>query len=165
MSSSPTQVAGNAAPRVTNEEVRAVLHTHIRKTAKFIKFLDLCVHVFAWVAAMFGLWLLACVVDHWLVPLSSVGRWLVWTVAVVGTTWWMVTKLVPLVFRRINPAYAAKRIEHLLPEFKNGLISWLELDQMPENGVPRGIMSALTYRAARGSLADRILRIRWTQVV
>jgi collagen type III alpha len=149
MSSSPTQVAGSAAPRVTNEEVRSILHTHIRKTAKFIKFLDLCVHLFAWVAVMFGLWLVACVVDHWLVPLSSIGRWLVWILGVTGTAWWVVTKLVPLLVRRINPAYAAKRIEHLLPEFKNGLISWLELDQMPENGVPRGIMSALTYRAAR----------------
>jgi len=149
MSSSPTQLAGSAAPRVTNDEVRAVLHTHIRKTAKFIKFLDLCVHLFAWVAATFGLWLLACVVDHWLAPLSSLGRWMFWISAVVGTAWWLVTKLIPLLFQRINPAYAAKRIEHLLPEFKNGLISWLELDQMPENGVPRGIMSALTYRAAR----------------
>ena len=148
MSSSPTQVA-RGTTRISNDEVRAVLHTHIRKTAKFIKFLDLSVHLFAWVAAMFGLWLLACIVDHWLTPLSSLGRWLFWTSAVAGTAWWLITKFIPLLINRINPAYAAKRIEHLLPEFKNGLISWLELDQLPENGVPRGIMSALTYRAAR----------------
>ncbi len=148
MSSAPSQVAGSTT-RISNDEVRAVLHTHIRKTARFIKFLDLSVHLFSWVAAIFGLWLLACIVDHWLMPLPSLGRWLFWISAVAGTAWWLVTKLLPLLVRRINPAYAAKRIEHLLPEFKNGLISWLELDQLPENGVPRGIMSALTFRAAR----------------
>ncbi len=105
---------------VTNDEVRAVLHTHIRKTAKFIKFLDLCVQVFAWIAVMFGLWLVACIVDHWLVPLSSLGRWLFWVSAVAGTAWWLVTKLIPLLFYRINPAYAAKRIELLLPESRMG---------------------------------------------
>ncbi len=69
----------------------------------------------------------ACLVDHWLSPLSSIGRWGFWLVAVGGTVWWFFAKLLPLAFNRINPAYAAKRIEHLLPEFKNGLISWLEL--------------------------------------
>ena len=148
MSSSPTQVAGGTT-RVSNEEVREILHKHIRKTATFIKFLDLCVQVFAWMAAMFCWWLVACIVDHWLVPLSDLGRWCFWIVAVSGTSWWVLTKFIPLLIHRINPAYAAKRIEHTLPEFKNGLISWLELDEISENGVPRGIMAALSYRAAR----------------
>ena len=148
MSSTPTQIAGGTT-RVTNDEVREVLHSHIRKTARFIKFLDLSVNAAAWVAAMFAVWLIACVIDHWLTPLSNFGRWAFWGLAVAGTIWWLIAKFIPLLTHRINPAYAAKRIEHLLPEFKNGLISWLELDQLPENGVPRGIMSALTYRAAR----------------
>ncbi len=153
MSSVPNQISTTGQPRTKSvpgsDDVRRALHTHLHKTARFIKFLDAMVLVFAWLAGLLGIWLLACLVDHWLLPLSPAGRWSFWFCGVLGSVWWTVRYLLPLVFLRINPAYAAKRIEHLVPEFKNGLISWLELEAMPNHGVPRGVMAALTYRAAR----------------
>ncbi|MCA9132388.1 MAG: hypothetical protein KDA45_04515, partial [Planctomycetales bacterium] len=136
-------------PRRTTDEVRQSLHVHLRKTATFIKFLDALVLLFAWWAGMLAIWLLACVIDHWLWPLPGWGRWAFWSLGVAGTLWWLGWQLSPLLLRRINPIYAAQRIEHVVPEFKNGLISWLELESLPQHGVPRGVIAALTYRAAR----------------
>ena len=141
-----------------------MLHIHLRKTATFIKFLDVMVLVFAWLSAALVWWLLACVVDHWLWPLSTFGRWAFWSAAVAGTAFCTIRYLLPLIVHRINPIYAAKRIENLLPEFKNGLISWLELDQLPDHGVPRGIMAALSYRAVR-FLGGQIHQPQWIPAV
>ncbi len=138
-----------ASVRQTTDEVRQSLHQHLKKTASFIKFMDGLVLLFGWIAAMLLIWLAACAVDHWLWPLASWGRWLFWASGVAAAVWWLGWRLLPLIVRRINPVYAAKRIEHLVPEFKNGLISWLELESLPAHGVPRGVMSALAYRAAR----------------
>ena len=108
-----------APPRgAATEAVRQSLHDHLRKTATFIKILDLLVLVFAWIAGILVLWLAACVIDHWLLPLPSFLRWAFWVVGVAGTGWWTVAYAVPLILRRINLAYAARRIEHLVPDFK-----------------------------------------------
>ncbi len=136
-------------PASKTEAVRQDLHTHLRKTARFIKILDILVIFFAWAAAALMVWLLACLVDHWLFPLPTALRWAIWMAGLSATLWWSIAYLIPLLTRRINPVYAARRIENLVPEFKNGLVSWLELESMPEHGVPRGVMAALTYRAAR----------------
>ncbi|MEO8269572.1 MAG: hypothetical protein ABI557_07630, partial [Aureliella sp.] len=133
----------------STESVRQQLHQHLRKTASFIKFMDVLVLLSRWVATMLLIWLAACAVDHWLWPLTTAVRWMFWSVGVAACGWWLLWQSVPLLFGRINPLYAAKRIEHLVPEFKNGLIAWLELEEMPEQRVPRGVMSALAYRAAR----------------
>ncbi|MEM8734920.1 MAG: hypothetical protein AAGG44_11890, partial [Planctomycetota bacterium] len=138
------------SPKVgKSDAVRSALHLHLRKTASFIKIMDLLVYGFAWLGGILALWFVACLIDHWLLPLPSVLRWLFWIAGVVGTGIWVIRYVGPLLLGRINESYAAKRIEHLVPEFKNGLISWLELEQLPDHGVPRGVMAALAYRAKR----------------
>ncbi|QDV27661.1 hypothetical protein [Aureliella helgolandensis] len=159
MSSVPGQVAPRIKPapkaspqgvkQSASETARQQLHTHLRKTARFIKVLDSVALTFACIAGLLTLWLLACVLDHWLLPLPSILRWSFWIAAVGGTLWWFLRYLLPLLAQRINPTYAARRIEHIVPEFKNGLITWLELEATPDHGVPKGVVAALTYRAAR----------------
>ncbi|MEZ6152026.1 MAG: hypothetical protein R3C09_18135 [Pirellulaceae bacterium] len=133
----------------STESVRQALHQHLKKTASFIKFMDALVLLSGWIATMLLIWLAACAIDHWLWPLSTAGRWAFWATGVAACGWWLLWQCLPLLLGRINPLYAAKRIEHLVPEFKNGLIAWLELERMPEQRVPRGVMSALAHRAAR----------------
>ncbi|MFN3191719.1 MAG: hypothetical protein ACE361_14505 [Aureliella sp.] len=132
-----------------SDAVRSSLHSHLRKTASFIKIMDLLVYGFAWLGGILALWFVACLIDHWILPLPSIVRWFFWFAGVAGTGAWAVRYVGPLLLGRINESYAAKRIEHLVPEFKNGLISWLELEQLPDHGVPRGVMAALAYRAKR----------------
>ncbi|MCR9292398.1 MAG: hypothetical protein NXI32_06745, partial [bacterium] len=145
--SPPKSTAKSKTP--ASDAVRQALHSHLRKTAAFIRLMEVLGQFFGWLAAVLVLWLLACVIDHWLIPLPSFLRWAFWTLAVAGTSVWVVLYLAPLLFRRISLTYAAQRIEHLVPEFKNGLISWLELENLPDNGVPRGVMAALAFRAKR----------------
>lgn len=161
MSSIPTNVAGRGdkrspSPRKSPTEKVAgklqpqtELHSHLEKTAKFIKAFDILVRVFAWLACMLAVWLLACFVDHWLLPIPSLLRWAIWLALVGFTGWIVIQQIVPLLVGKINLDYAARRIEHSEPQFKEGLIAWLQLSNMPDAGVPRGVMAALTYRAYR----------------
>jgi hypothetical protein len=92
MSTTPAQAVPSAEAghrRMTNEDARQFLHSHIRKTARDIKFLDLLVLLIGWIAVIFAVWLVACVVDHWLLPLPGLARWVVWLAVVAGTLAWL----------------------------------------------------------------------------
>ncbi|MFK7736478.1 MAG: hypothetical protein AB8B50_10635, partial [Pirellulaceae bacterium] len=134
---------------VKSEAVRGSLRSHLKQTARFIKFMDLMVYGLSWICLILAVWLIASVVDHWLWPLPGLARWAVWCGVVAATAFGLVRYILPLILGRINETYAARRIEKLVPEFKNGLISWLELERIPDSGVPRGVMAALAYRAKR----------------
>ena len=149
MSNTPAQAAGTTTPAETSRQIRELLYAHLRHSTRVIKTMDLIVLGCAWIAGIVGLWLFACLFDHWIFPLPRIVRWAVWLVGVCGSAYWLVRWVAPLVLHRINPAYAARRIELTIPEFKNGLISWLELEQLPDNGVPKGIMAGLARHAAR----------------
>ncbi len=86
--------------------------------------------------------------------IAAVIRWVVWLIAVGLSVWLLVRHMLPLLVRRINPAYVAQRIEKAEPELKTGLVSWLQLEDMPDSGVPRGIMAGLARHAARHIHAD-----------
>ncbi|MEC8555540.1 MAG: hypothetical protein VXZ82_11095 [Planctomycetota bacterium] len=149
MSTVPNAPSGPAVKGAATEAAKEALHDHLRKTASFIKILDLLVAMFSWICGGLLLWFVACLIDHWIYPLPPLGRWFFWLVGVGVTAWWTSSRVLPLALRRINLIYAAQRIENLVPEFKNGLISWLELEELPQHGVPKGVMAALTYRAKR----------------
>ncbi|GAB5403692.1 MAG: hypothetical protein Aurels2KO_19230 [Aureliella sp.] len=147
----PSGDRGRSKSRGGTEKIRpqSELKSHLEKTARFIKAFDILVRGFAWISCILAAWLLACLVDHWLLPLPSVLRWLAWGALVAFTVWIAVWQIVPLIIGRINPDYAAKRIERAEPRFKEGLIAWLQLSEMSDSGVPRGVMAAMTHRAYR----------------
>ncbi len=172
MSNSPSQVASGANPAETSRQIRDILHAHLRHSTRVIKTMDLTVLGCVWVAGVLGLWLVSCLLDHWVIPLPSSLRWTIWLGGVIGTAFWLVRWVAPLLFQRINPVYAARRIEQTIPEFKNGLVSWLELEQLPDHGVPKGIMAGLARHAARflhgqdpASTVDSTVLIRLMSVV
>jgi hypothetical protein len=138
-----------AGPALTADAARAQLTQHLKQTTRLIRTFDLLILAIGWLVALMGLWLLGSIVDHWMHPLSKSLRWLIWLTVVSGSSWLVWQRLIPLLWRRISPVYAAQQIEQLLPEFNNGLISWLELQSLPDHGVPKGVMAALSYRAVR----------------
>jgi collagen type III alpha len=135
--------------RLTAETASQHLSDHLKKTAQFIKILDILIFGFSCLVFLLALWLIGSIVDHWLMPIPQSIRWGLWIAAAVALSWGTISYLFPLLIRRINPAYAAHRIEQLVPEFKNGLISWLELQSRPDLAVPKGIMAAIGYQACR----------------
>ncbi len=149
MSSIPSSVQPASTAKITAEAAQQQIATHVRQAAKFIRALDIMVLMSGWLVLILATWLAGSVIDHWLIALPIVVRWSIWLSVVALSTWFAVTRLTPLLVRRINPTYAAQRIEQIVPEFKNGLIAWFELQSMPDHGVPKGVMAALSYRAMR----------------
>lgn len=149
MSAVPSQDVSSAAQRMTADDARQQLIGHLRKTAQFIKILDIVTLLAVCLVGVLAIWLLGSIVDHWLVALPALARWAVWGLTVVSLAWLLAIRMLPLVFRRINPVYAANRIEQLMPEFQNGLITWLEIQASPQLGVPKGVQAALSFRAIR----------------
>ena len=138
-------------PRKSRNSASATdeLTSHLRRTASFIKVFDLMIEGFTWLGAMAAAWLMLCLVDHWVSPLVPVLRWFAWLAIVGFSVYVLLHRILPLLLGRINLDYAAKRIENAEPRFKEGLLAWLQLSQRADSGVPRGVMSALTYRAYR----------------
>src|SRR5262249_48359079 len=64
---------------------------------------------------------------------------------VVGGLFLAFTVVRPLL-RRINPYYAAKQVEETLPEAKNSLVNWLDLQ---DETLPLAIRAAVGQRAAK----------------
>lgn len=149
MSSIPSSVQPASTAKITAEAAQQQIATHVRQAAKFIRALDIMVLMSGWLVLILATWLVGSVIDHWLVALPMLARWSIWLAVVALSTWYAATRLTPLLVRRINPTYAAQRIEQIVPEFKNGLIAWFELQSMPDHGVPKGVMAALSYRAMR----------------
>lgn len=149
MSSVPSQPVAPVAQRMTAEAAGVQLANHLKQAAKFIKVMDILVLLTGCLVAILLTWLIGSAIDHWLVALPKGVRWAIWLMAVGGLAWVGTVRLIPLVFRRVNPAYAAARIEQLVPEFKNGLIAWHELESRPDLGVPKGVMAALSFRAIK----------------
>ncbi|MGN6543889.1 MAG: hypothetical protein ACTHK7_02485, partial [Aureliella sp.] len=143
-------LSGATASSVSaSDQIREMLRLHVKRAGRLIKLLDLATYLIAWLAGMLAAWLVVCLAEHWIVPLGSVARWGAWLGLVAVTVWGLLRYVVPLAFRRINPDYVAQRIEQAEPDLKSGLLSWLQLESLPNNGVPRGIMAGLARHAAR----------------
>ncbi len=156
MSASSPQAAVPAANSASSgsDQLQVMLRQHIHRAGQLLKIQDLATYTFLWLGAITLTWIAACMVEHWLVPLPAFVRWPIWF-AMVGLSGWLAVRyMLPLVVRRINPDYVAQRIERAEPELKTGLVSWLQLESMPDSGVPRGIMAGLARHAARHIHAD-----------
>jgi hypothetical protein len=85
------------------------------------------------------------VVDRWL----NLPAWLRQSLLVlygVGALVFIARTAARPLFRRVNPYYAAKQVEHDLPGAMNSVVNWLDLRGQP---LPPAIRSAVTHRAAK----------------
>ena len=152
--SSPQAAAAGAPASSSTDQLQVMLRRHVQRAGQLLKIQDLATYSFAWFGAIVATWIVACLVEHWVLPLPAALRWVVWLTAVSLSGWLCLRTMIPLLVRRINPDYVAQRIEKAEPELKTGLVSWLQLESMPDNGVPRGIMAGLARHAARHIHAD-----------
>ena len=119
----------------------------LRRTQRQVQIVDLGAALVVWLAGVLASLLVLALCDHWLMPIGTVGRWLALSALVCGSAYFFVTQLGPLVWRRINSAYAAKVIEDAEPSLKNSLLNFLLLRGQP-NGVPEVVVDQLRQRAA-----------------
>lgn len=102
-------------------------------------------------AASLGFFLVAAILDHWLIPggLGFWGRALMFVLLAGGAGYYVAVELLPLFIKRINPVYAAHTIERSSPSLKNSLVNFLLLKKQRE-GLPEPVYHAIEEQAATG---------------
>jgi hypothetical protein len=125
----------------------AFIQKHLDETRQQVKFVEISTHLITLFTIALSYLLIAAVVDHWIMPLGTVGRVLALLVLIGGMGYYIYQFVFPLLLRKINPLYAARTIEKAEPSLKNSLINFLQLRQ--ESGsVPQVVLNAMESRAA-----------------
>lgn len=106
--------------------VERYIEQQLDKTRAQVKLVDFFSSLMLLAVGVLGFLLVTALVDAWLFDLRFFGRALALVVLVAGTGWFVTSRVLPLVLRQINPAYAARVIEQAQPSLKNSLINfWL----------------------------------------
>jgi hypothetical protein len=125
---------------------RDFIDAQLHKTRSQVRLVDILSHLVTLAAGVLGYLFLAAVVDHWLLPLGTLGRWLCLLGLVAGGGFYFARCIWPLIVRRIHPLYAATVIEQTAPSLKNSLINFLLL--RGQRGVSGHVLGAVEQQAA-----------------
>jgi plastocyanin len=128
-------------------EQERYIERQLNKTRRQVKLVEVGVATVTLLAGMLAFFLVAAVIDHWILPLGTGGRFALLMTLLAATGWYVWSVLVPLVRNSINPAYAALTIEHSAPTLKNSLINFLML-RSQRGGVHDVVYEAVEQRAA-----------------
>ncbi|MCI0683678.1 MAG: hypothetical protein L0Y71_16350, partial [Gemmataceae bacterium] len=129
-------------------EYSRYIDRQIEKTGRQVKLTEVFGGLFLLAVGLLVFFLAAAVIDHWIVPLRSMGRWGLLLLLIGGVVAFVVLRLLPLVFRRVNPVYSAHTIERHAPEMKNSLVNHLVLRRSGQ-GVSKGVRRAVEEQAAQ----------------
>lgn len=130
-------------------EYEEFIEDQLRKTRSRVRGVDIAAAVMVLAAATVAFFLLAGLVDHWLITggLGFWGRLLLFAAYLTAAGYWTLTEIVPLLVKRINPLYAAQTIERSQPRLKNTLLNFLLFRANPA-GVHKKVMAAIEEQAA-----------------
>lgn len=123
------------------------IEQQLGRTRKQVKWVEIATHVVMLLAGLLAALLAIVVVDHWIMPLGTLGRWLCLLGIVAGGGYYTVRVIVPLLLRRVNAVYAALAIEQNLPSLKNSLVNLLLL-RNSGNAAPAAVIEAVEAQAA-----------------
>ncbi|QDU30407.1 hypothetical protein ETAA8_55470 [Anatilimnocola aggregata] len=124
-----------------------VIHQQLGRAGSYVKWIEAGSQLLTLVIGTLIFFLLAALIDHWIMPLGWFGRWLSLIAYVVASGWFVATRMLPLLLRVVNPAYSARAIEEATPTLKNSLVNFLFLKQ-DHAGVKQSVLDALEQRAA-----------------
>ena len=144
-----TGTTAESAAGANADRYQNYIEQQLDKTRTYVRTVDVAAAITTLLIGMFGVMLVAAIVDHWLVPggLGAVGRWLFFLALAAGAIYYTVAYVLPLLVRRINPLYAARALEQSEPTLKNSLINFLMLRSNPA-AVRAGVYRAVQSRAA-----------------
>ena len=142
------------------------IEQQLLRTQRQVKINDLLSGLLTLAIGSLSWLLLVALVDHWMFDLGFAGRLVALLVLVVAIGLFMVRQLMPLIMRKINPAFAARMIEQGQPALKNSLLNFLFL-RGDQHAVHGAVMAQVRQQAAVGlthvppeSLVDRDKLIR-----
>src|SRR5258707_11579583 len=123
----------------------AFVEAQLTRARSRIRSLDTTSAILGFLAVSMAYGLIMALCDRWW-EFSPLARQLGLGLYVVGAIAFLVLGLILPLFRRINPYYAARKVERFLPGAKNSVVNWLDLHTEPR---PPAIRGALSQRAAR----------------
>ncbi|MCE9553808.1 MAG: hypothetical protein K8T91_10610 [Planctomycetes bacterium] len=140
-----------ASPEAASHPYADLVEDHVRRTQAYLRSCDIAGAVITIVVFVLGYLMAMALIDHWIWPggLGRGGRLLacVTMLVLVGVYSWRT--LVPHLLRRINPVYAADRLERAQPSLMNSLVNLLML-RSQDRQISDGVMRGLERQAATG---------------
>ena len=85
----PVQAPVAAAAARQPSRYEQFIGSEIDRTGRQVKTVDIGVSILALAAGMLCYLFVVALVDHWLVPLSTLGRWLAFVLLAAGSLWWI----------------------------------------------------------------------------
>ena len=153
MASSPPTTALHSAPELDANEY--VIQNHIEGARRHVKLVELFAALMLLLAGSLGYFLLAVLVDHWVISLTPSLRFLTMLIYVVGAAVFGWIFIAQLLMQRINPLYAANAIEQNAPSLKNSLVNFLFFREHRSSLQP-AVFTTLQSRAAADLAAPNV---------
>ena len=140
-----------ASPDAAPHPYADLVEDHVRRTQGYLRSCDITGAAITIIVFLLGYLMAMALIDHWIWPggLGRGGRLVacVTLLVLVGVYAWRA--LVPHLLRRINPVYAADRLERAQPSLMNSLVNLLML-RSQERHISDAVMRGLERQAATG---------------
>ena len=117
------------------------------KVRTYVRLSDLAVATTTGILLVAALFFFAILVDHWIIDLGHLGRFTMLSLAIGVLIYVTMARVIPLLAKRLNPAYVAKIIETSNPSLKNSLLNFV-LFRSQTMGVRKIVMDAVERQAA-----------------
>lgn len=138
---------GRGATSTSSAESERYVVEQLDRAGRYLKLVEFFGALLVLGVAVLAFLLAVAVVDAWIVELGYWARLGALVILAGGSLVYVCAFMLPLVWRRINPAYAARTIERSEPSLKNSLINFLSFRTHRE-GLHRRVYDALQQRAA-----------------
>ncbi len=133
------------SPKTVNKQQEFV-EKQIEQARQRIRLLDWFSAGLRALIGAFAFLFAALLVDHYVETPAGSG-WAALTVFIAGVAGYLYLTLYRPGRRQINPIYAARQVEHNIPDAKNSVINYIDLKD--DEKVPGSVMAAIGVRAAR----------------
>jgi len=123
----------------------------LRKTRRQVRLVDLTWGALALLVGTLVYLFAVALIDQWVVTggMGTVARTVALAIYLGGAIGWTAWAVAPLLFRKINPVYAAKAIDQSRPSLKNGLVNFLML-RGQTSGISPAVFAQIEKQAATG---------------
>ena len=101
------------------------LEDRIAETSQQVKWVELLSFFLFLTLFVLGTLFVLCLVDAWILELHVWMRWSALLLLASGSLLLAIFKAIPFLRHRINPLYAARKLEEGRPELKNSVINYL----------------------------------------
>ncbi|MDA7951717.1 MAG: hypothetical protein MPJ24_09545, partial [Pirellulaceae bacterium] len=141
------EVGSGAGQGATELYVRKQL----KKAAGQIKMTELVGHFCLYLGLLLAYFLTISLIDHWVVRIGTVGRYIALLGLIVGSMCWVWFFVYPLLRYRLNLLYVAQTIERGEPWLKNRLMNfWLFRREQKDHRLSKAIYQTVEHEAATG---------------